>query len=182
MEDTLRNFDPDPKGQFPFDVPGYAFHLLVAISRIRDSQLEKMLKPIGVNVARHRALTIILRFGPCTMSELADFSSVDRTTLTRTVDQLVAEGYVNRRAAPKDRRQVLLTITPAGEAVAASARTIVARHNAQALEGVPDHLLRCMVEVERMIVANLNVNPDLIERLLTLERPKGQADPANDAS
>lgn len=162
----------DPKGEFLFDPTLYVFHLMVAIGRLRDAQLERELKPIGVNVARHRALTVILRFGPCTMTELAEHSAVDRTTLTRTVDQLVKDGHVDRGAKPEDRRQVVLTLTDAGRVAAAAARDVVARHNRRILEGVPDETLRAMVRGQRRILANLAPTPEMLERLLTLAAPE----------
>jgi len=161
----------DPKGEFLFDPAIYVFHLSVAISRLRDAQLERELKPTGVNVARHRALTVIHRFGPCTMTELADYSAVDRTTLTRTVDQLVQDGHVHRGAKPEDRRQVVLTLTEAGREAAAAARDVVARHNRKILDGVPDDILRAMVHGQRQILANLAPTPEVLERLLTLAAP-----------
>ena len=164
--------DADPDGEFPFDPANYVFHLGVAIGRLRDAQLERELRPTGVNVARHRALTVILRFGPCTMTELADYSAVDRTTLTRTVDQLVKDGHAERGAKAEDRRQVVLTLTPSGRRIAAKARDVVARHNRLTLAGVPDDLLRAMVRAQRMILANLAPGPEMLERLLTLEPPK----------
>jgi DNA-binding MarR family transcriptional regulator len=173
-----RNFDPDPTGEFPFDATVYAFHLLVALARTRDAQLERLLRPTGVTLAHHRALTVVIRFGPCSMSELADFSAVDRTTLTRTVDQLVGAGYVERGMSPTDRRQVLLTITPAGQEAAARARDMVAAHNREALEGVDPADLRGMVRAQQQIITNLAGSPDMAHRLLNLTRSEKDAQAA----
>ena len=42
------------------------------------------------------------------MKELARFSTVDATTLTRSVDQLVADRLIERHIPPKDQRKVVL--------------------------------------------------------------------------
>lgn len=55
--------------------------------------MEGQLSLLCLNVGRDRALGTLRRFGPCTMSELATFSVVDRTTLTCTLDQLVKAGF-----------------------------------------------------------------------------------------
>ena len=104
----------DPQGEFPRELTSYLFHLFAVVSRHREARLETELKPIGLNLSRHRALSVISTLQPCTMSELADFSAVDRTTLTRTVDQLVDSGLVERTTPREDRRQVLLTLTEQG--------------------------------------------------------------------
>ncbi len=165
------HFEPDPEGEFPFDPVIYLFHLSVAIGRLRDTQLERELRPVGVNLAKYRALTVILRFDSCTMSELAEYSAVDRTTLTRTIDQLVKDGFVRRGAKATDRRQVVITLTPAGAAGAAAARDLVTRHNRGALSGLPEDLVRAMIRAQRMIAANLVTDQDILHRLLTLQAP-----------
>src|SRR5580704_9354552 len=101
----------DPRGEFPFDLPTYLFHLFAALGRHREFVLDQAFRPLGLNVARHRALSVVVRMQPCGMSELADLCAVDRTTMTRTVDQLVAGGLVERTTPPADRRQVLLSAT-----------------------------------------------------------------------
>lgn len=178
MDDVAnRFFEGDEKGEFPFDPTHYVFHLMVALTRTRDAQLERDLRAIGSNLSKHRAMTVIVRFGPCTMSELADYSVVDRTTLTRTVDQLVSEGLVERKGAPNDRRRVLLTMTEKGHDAAARARVVAARHNVEALKGVPEELVRSMIRGQQMVIANL-ADDEMAHRLLTLTRPEATA--AND--
>lgn len=48
------------------------------------------------------------------MSQLADAIVLSRSGLTRLVDRLVGEGYVERRPCPNDARGALATLTPAG--------------------------------------------------------------------
>ncbi len=54
-----------------------------------------------------RALAVVRRIDDCTMKALARYSSIDRTTLTRTVDQLVEQGK-SKRCVHRDRQQVNL--------------------------------------------------------------------------
>jgi DNA-binding MarR family transcriptional regulator len=48
------------------------------------------------------------------MSELADDALLSPSRVSRLVDQLVASGYIERRACPTDSRVVHATITPQG--------------------------------------------------------------------
>jgi DNA-binding MarR family transcriptional regulator len=169
----------DTEGEFPFDPALYVFHLAVAMGRVRDAQLERELKAVGLSLARHRALTVLLRFEPCTMTELADYSAVDRTTLTRIVDQLVRDRHVERAAKAEDRRQVLLLLTPSGRDVANEARDVVARHNRKILAGVPDSLVRAMVRAQQMILTNLAPGEETLHRLLTLNPKPPESQPGS---
>ena len=159
----------DPKGEFPFNVDDYLFHLLVAVGRTRDTHLDRELRQIGMSVARHRALGVIESFQPCSMTKLADVSSIDRTTLTRIVDQLVEQDLVDRVKSPTDRRQVTLVMTPAGADLYALSCTTVAAHNRFAVEGIPDEVKRALVRGAQMLVANLAPNAKVTEELLTLK-------------
>jgi DNA-binding MarR family transcriptional regulator len=170
----------DPKGEFPLDAATYLFHLFVVIGRHRDAALDKALGPIGLTVSRHRALSVIARMAPCTMSQLADFSAVDRTTMTRTVDQLVAAGLVDRLASAKDRRQVLLTPTQAGRRAYRASLKVIQAHNLASLAGVPDALRRVAVRAHERILLNIVDDPELAMRLLFRE-PQG-VDPASSRS
>jgi DNA-binding MarR family transcriptional regulator len=135
----------DPAGEFPLDLTSYVFHLFAVVARHREARLEMALKPVGLSLSRHRALSVIYTLEPCTMSELADYSAVDRTTLTRTVDQLVDGGLVERATPREDRRQVVLTLTDQGR------RTC--RRSLKAIYAVSRELLTNVAEEDQRVVA-----------------------------
>jgi DNA-binding MarR family transcriptional regulator len=150
----------DPAGEFPFPVVPYLFHLFTTITRLRDALLDKALKPLGLNVSRHRAIAVIALLEPCTMTDLADLSAIDRTTMTRIVDQLVE----------RDRRQVLLSLTPKGRRTYAAALKAIEGVNREALRGLPDETLRAVARAEQAIVANIAPSPERAARLLRFRR------------
>lgn len=165
-----RDPPPDPHDEFPFPVSPYLFHLFTTISRFRDARLDKALKPLGLNVTRHRAIAVIALLEPCTMSELAELSAIDRTTMTRIVDQLVARDLADRMTSSEDRRQVILILTDRGRGVYKSALKAIGEVNRAALEGLPDDVLRAVARAQQAILANLAPDPDLAKRLLHFRR------------
>lgn len=54
---------------------------------------------------------------PTPMNELAEALACDASNVTGLVDRLEARGFVERRAAPADRRVKTLVLTPAGIAL-----------------------------------------------------------------
>ena len=54
-----------------------------------------------------------LEHTPCTPGELAEIERVSAPSMTRTVARLVELGLVERTDDPSDRRQVILSLTPA---------------------------------------------------------------------
>ncbi|MDR3509581.1 MAG: MarR family transcriptional regulator [Caulobacteraceae bacterium] len=160
------------------DPAHYALHLLAAVSRFRDAALDKDFAPLGLTVTRYRALNAIVMFEPCTMGELADFSGVERTTMTRTVDQLVAADLIDRQPSATDRRQVILRPTAHGLEITAQARQIVREQNERIMEGVPEDALGVMIQAKSQMFANLAGDPLTIERMLTLRRREEDPLPA----
>jgi DNA-binding MarR family transcriptional regulator len=104
------------------------------------------------------------------MKELAEFSAVDRTTMTRTVDQLVAANLVQRATPSTDRRQVVLTATAEGHTTFRGALKVIYRLNLSALEGVPEDMQRTLARAQQAVLANLGTDLDQTERLMRFRR------------
>ncbi len=155
----------DPTGEFPLDLTTYFFHLLTVVGRYRDAKLEELLRPMGLSLSRQRALTIIAHLSPCTMSELADFAALDRTTMTRIVDQLVGAGLVERATPKKDRRQVLLTLTPRGMKLARETLKASFRCQRPLLGDIDETDQRQAARTLERVLANLVDDPRQLERL-----------------
>jgi DNA-binding MarR family transcriptional regulator len=62
-------------------------------------------------------LGYLLRQRECSMRALADFMKMGFSSVTGMVDRLVKQGLVNRRRTDKDRRVVLVGISPKGRKI-----------------------------------------------------------------
>lgn len=69
-----------------------------------------------LTIPQFRALVVLASRGPTSSSELAAALGVHPSTVTRLVDRLVAKGFV-QRSTPADRREVLVSVTPAAKSV-----------------------------------------------------------------
>jgi DNA-binding MarR family transcriptional regulator len=148
----------DPKGEFPFAVDDYVLHLVVAIYQFRDSRMDGVLRTLGLNVSRYRVLGVLERFGASTMTELANFTAMQRTTLTRIADQLVAAKWVERHAEARDRRHVVLDLTELGRETHRKAMDLVLNLNKRLMDSVPEHERRSAARVLMQVVENLAPN------------------------
>lgn len=158
VEQKAEQKSRDPNGEFPFTPADYVLHLLTIISLFRDSTLDSRLRPMGLNVGRYRTMTVLDRFGACTMTDVSSFTGVDRTTLTRVADQLVGAGWAERMSEAKDRRQVLLRLTDEGRQVLADAVKVIVEVNATLLEGVPEEDQRLTARALMRVVDNVAPN------------------------
>lgn len=69
----------------------------------------------GVSVAQCHALMEIEHLGQCSISQLAANLNLDQSTLSRTVDSLVAFDLVQRTPNPADRRYMIVTLSEKGQ-------------------------------------------------------------------
>ncbi|HWA59799.1 MAG TPA: MarR family winged helix-turn-helix transcriptional regulator [Caulobacteraceae bacterium] len=159
---------PDPAGEFPADVPDYVLYLAFQVTRRRDLLFDAALAPSGLSLNRWRSLSVIRRLGECTMKSLARYTTIDRTTLTRSVDQLVLDGLVERGGSAADRRKVMLKLTPRGEEVFLESSLRLSDANRRAFEGIPDDVGRVLARGFQSILRNLVEDPELAEDLIQI--------------
>jgi len=67
-------------------------------------------------------LTRLATSGPARLTDLASAEEVSQPSMSSLVARLVEQGLVLRRTDPADARAVLLSLTPAGEALVAQRR------------------------------------------------------------
>ena len=149
----------DPSEEFPFAVDDYVLHLVVAIYQFRDARMDSALRALGLNVSRYRVLGVLERFGASTMTEVSNFTAMQRTTLTRIADQLVAAGLIVRNAEARDRRHVVLDLTDQGRKTHGAAMALVLNLNRKLMDSVPEEERRSAARVLMQVVDNLAPNP-----------------------
>jgi DNA-binding MarR family transcriptional regulator len=81
------------------------------------SDPDQLLDKLGFGRAHHRVLHFVNRNPGMKVAELLDVLKITKQSLGRVLKQLIDEGYVVQREGP-DRRQRLLYVSPAGEALA----------------------------------------------------------------
>jgi DNA-binding MarR family transcriptional regulator len=156
----------DPEGELPLGASEYFFYLLFQVARQRDLFCDKALAPCGLNMAQWRSLAIVRRMEVCTMSSLARYSTIERTTLTRAVDQLVTRGLITRWVPESDRRQVNLSLSELGEAAFVQGAAILDPHNVHLLKDEAPTQMRHAMGVLQNTLRKLAGNEVLAADLL----------------
>jgi len=82
------------------------------------SDPDTILSEYGFGRAHHRVLHFVNRNPGMTVTELLDLLKITKQSLGRVLKQLVDTGFIEQRTGPLDRRQRLLSVTPAGHALA----------------------------------------------------------------
>jgi DNA-binding MarR family transcriptional regulator len=84
-----------------------------------------------VTIPQYRALVLLTRQSTTTASQLADGLGIHASTATRLCDRLDRKGWIRRQTGSQDRRETVVSLTPAGrrlvERVMANRRRELAR-------------------------------------------------------
>ena len=91
--------------------------LLSQAERGVTRQLGRLLEEEGSTVEQWRTLVLLADGRGHSMSEIAEFALVPAPSLTRLIDRMVADNLAYRKADPRDRRRVLVRITPRGRSL-----------------------------------------------------------------
>lgn len=89
----------------------------------------------GMLPATFKALSVVSRFGPMTLSALAERLAADKGFLSRAISELEEMGLVARTPDPNDRRSRLITVTDLGHERLSEAR---APHQGRLYEALAD--------------------------------------------
>jgi len=83
------------------------------LSKTSQETLLKIYK--NLTIAEASAIYAVGPDEPKTMKQIAETLGVAVSTPTRTIDRLLEKGFVNRKVGEKDRRKLLIELTPKGK-------------------------------------------------------------------
>jgi DNA-binding MarR family transcriptional regulator len=114
---------------------------------------------IDITMAQAKALYVVLAAGQLRMSELAAGLGVTSSTATGLVDRLVDMGLLQRGADPADRRQVVVTTTPAAESTLEHLRELNTRRMRELLGGMTSEDLAVVERAVAILSRALDADP-----------------------
>ena len=139
-----------------FDLEHHIFFWLTQVMGARDRRLSQELGKFGLRVPEYRVLASLYARPGRSMSELSDLASIDRTTLTRTVDRMGETGWVIRVNDTRDMRVTRLKLAAAGERLFTRIWPSVEAVNQSALEGLPQPV----ADMLRWTLSEIKINLD----------------------
>jgi DNA-binding MarR family transcriptional regulator len=99
-------------------------------------RLDELFRPIGMTALQYTALTVLERRSGLSQAQLARDSFVTAQTMAGMVTALLDRGLIGRHRDPRDRRRLVLSLTPDGRALLRRYRGKVADLEAQMLAGL----------------------------------------------
>lgn len=108
------------------------------VARLLRKRFEQRARGLGLTRAQWQVLAYLSTNEGIHQSGLADLLDIEPITLVRILDKLEANGFVERRRHPTDRRLWLLHLTPEAHPMLARMRVIGDAARQEALDGLTD--------------------------------------------
>jgi DNA-binding MarR family transcriptional regulator len=122
---------------------------------------------IGVSGTQYTMLMSVLHLqgaAGVSITALADYLEVTGPHVTGIVGKLVAGGFVRKAVNPKDRRGVLVKLTPAGRKKLLQAFAFISAVNDRLFEGVGREEYRAVASFNARFIRNTQATLDWIDR------------------
>jgi DNA-binding MarR family transcriptional regulator len=130
-------------------------YLVRAIAERNFVNLKRALERHNIGPVGWRILGALRENDGCNIAQLADLTATDRSNLGRAVVELERQGFVTRRPAPRDRRNILLSLTPAGQRKLDEILPVVLRIVDETLDGFSPDEVETLMSLLRRMAANV---------------------------
>jgi DNA-binding MarR family transcriptional regulator len=96
-------------------VDDYLAYLLARASHLISSEFHAVVEASGLSLMEWRVMASLSGKDALSVGELADIVLAKQPTVTKLVGRMEEAGWVKRCDAPHDKRQSLVSLTPAGQ-------------------------------------------------------------------
>lgn len=113
------------------------------------SNISAELKKVELTHADARILLILNHQGKLLQDDLVKQMYIDKSAVTRMLQNLIKKGYIKKEISNEDRRFAYVELTMDGKSMLPVIETVFEKHNQQMLLDFTkeeEHTLRCMLE------------------------------------
>jgi DNA-binding MarR family transcriptional regulator len=133
----------------------FAPYLMNRIMGRYNASFRDEMADMGLTTPKARALAVLTVVEGPLIRELAVYTVVEQSTLSRALDQLQADGLIRREADANDSRAVRVFITDAGRAVFEDLWPHMAQAQARMFRGIPEEERRAFVATLQKMLVNI---------------------------
>lgn len=133
----------------------YAPYLMNRIMGRYNASLRDEMAGLGLTTPKMRALAVLSVIEGPLIRELAVYSVVEQSTLSRALDQLAGDGLIRREADPADSRATRVFITEAGRTTFETLWPRMVEAQARMFRGIPEEERRAFVATLQKMLTNI---------------------------
>jgi MarR family transcriptional regulator for hemolysin len=147
--------------------------LLKNVSRRYTRRFEERAQTLSLTLPQCRALSHLQNNEGISQKRLSELTELDPMTLVRILDRMEADGWVQRRFDPTDRRAHTLWLTAKARPVLDHVAQLISDTRADALQGLSNEERERLTELLQRVHANLSSTPQAAAKTHSAEREAG---------
>ena len=144
----------------PIPVPREIAFTIMDVARLLKTYADQRARQFGISRAQWAVLVRLARTEGLKQNELAEMLDLQPISLTRLLDRLAANGLIERRPDPNDRRANRLYVTPAAHPLLEELAALGTDMMETVLDGLDDkasvRLLRDLAAIKNNLRAAIN--------------------------
>jgi DNA-binding MarR family transcriptional regulator len=131
--------------------------LLKDVTRLYTRRFEERAQGLSLTLAQCKALSYLESYEGVSQKRLAELTELDPMSLVRMLDRMEADGWVERRSDPADRRARSLCLTAKAKPILEHIATLAKETRAEALHGLNEEertqLTRLLARVHENLIS-----------------------------
>jgi len=112
----------------------------------------------GITISQCHAIVEIGRMNKISLNELAELLDLDKSTISRTVNNLVNKGLVERKEDVEDRRYIKIQLTKSGQEVFKNIEDGMNNYYSDILESLPKENKEQVIESIGLLIEAIKKN------------------------
>ena len=143
-----------PSEDRPYRIAASPTYLARAIAARSYVNLKRALQPHGLAPTAWRVLASLHERDGRNIADLAEHTATDRSNLGRAIDAMAADGLIDRRPAPRDRRNTLIFMNDKGHRQYAAVLPVVRNISSGLLNGMTDDEANLALDLLKRMLVN----------------------------
>lgn len=139
-----------------FNLGEYLPYLLNRAGARIATNFTRDVRHLDISLQEWRVVAALQHSGPQRMSDLADLTSIDRTTLSRLVGRMEEADLVRRERIKDDGREVHIHLADRGQRMATEIVPLAQRYEQVALDGFSEAETKALKDMLKRIYGNLD--------------------------
>ena len=139
-----------------FSPRDYPLILIALIRKMNTQAIDGLVSPHGLNTNMWRVFGALHDYGDLHISDLAERIAIERTQLSRILDQMESAGFIQRTASKTDRRQTKLRFTPKGKHAFHEIQPIVISHYEHTCRNISVPEMKVLMKLLNKMLSNLD--------------------------
>ena len=141
---------------------GVVVSRLQSVARLTRTVLAKRLLEQGLYAGQDKIILALAEENGQTPGTLAQKLRVKPPTITKTINRLAAQGFLEKRASEVDARRTHIFLTPAGEEVIRKIEYSLRKIEEQALQGIEKSDVKTLKRLLDQVSQNLSAESPVV--------------------